>query len=240
LFCFSISSRTFAGRQKPIAPTCNITLVRNDRSTLSCEVTSSIRTRSPADDEEAIEDTNSDDEDFVPCTGGAKKPLGSEHDGNSEKVQLREILLCLRPIREGGPSLQVGKETTFHRFSKKMKKTVKVDSVKVASESSLTSRDGQRIVSEESNTERSGGEEAKTAATADSDDFLSTAFRPLKKRSSSKCEDGSLDDQKFPTTTMNSKIKRKKLSKDTLEGSALDASVVAESLMLMTKQQKKN
>ena len=38
-----------SARQRPLAPTCNVTLIRDDLTTILCEVTSSIRTRSLSD-----------------------------------------------------------------------------------------------------------------------------------------------------------------------------------------------
>jgi hypothetical protein len=170
---------------------------------------------------------------------GVKKLVGPEpesKDGVSDKGQLLEILLCLRPIREA-PSSQVGKESSFHRFSKK---NVKKTGVKVASETSLTSGDGQRVVSEESNTERSSNDEPKAETSADSDGFLLATFRPLKKRAPPRSEEVvSTDMQQYPTPNKSNKNKRKRSNEDSLDASALDASVVAESLMMMTKQHKK-
>jgi hypothetical protein len=213
-------------------------------------VTSSIRTKSTADDEEAIDDINSvGDVGQVGTSGnvGAKKSQASEQDskdGNSRTVQVHEILLCLRPIREGGSSSQVGKQTAYHRFSKKNKKISQVASIHAASDSSMASRNEQRLVSEESNTDRSSGDEPKTRQDCSSDDLkrqLESSFRPLKKRPPPKAEEASfVDVQKYPTPTMNNKSKKMKTSRDVFEASALDASVVAESLMLMTKQQQKN
>jgi hypothetical protein len=63
-------------------------LIRKDLSTVWCEVTSSIRTRT-SDEEEGEETTPS------------LQPSGSNFDGNGTKQGQLELLLCLRPIREG-------------------------------------------------------------------------------------------------------------------------------------------
>jgi len=88
-------------RTRPLAPACNIRLIRNDLSTIWCELTSSIRTK-PSND--------------VPVSEFDIKPKGGK-DGNdsaasSESVQEeeKELLLCFRPIREGEV---VGEELRF-------------------------------------------------------------------------------------------------------------------------------
>lgn len=62
-------------------------LIRQDLTTVWCEVTSSIRTRSA--DEESSEATP------TPQSGAAGV------DNNVAKDEVRELLLCLRPIRDG-------------------------------------------------------------------------------------------------------------------------------------------
>lgn len=112
------------GTRKTIAPTCNVCLIRNDLTTIWCEVTSSLRTKDN-DDEEG--DANSWTE--------AKKPPQLFRSGESASVkleteeasmhgseeavpavknaipQVKEILLCLRPIRDGD-----GKTDESNRF----------------------------------------------------------------------------------------------------------------------------
>ena len=70
-------------------------LIRNDLSTIWCELTSSIRTRQNDD-----VDVN-----FVSSSGAGSKSADSSESGPGEK----ELLLCFRPIREGeavGPELR--------------------------------------------------------------------------------------------------------------------------------------
>lgn len=86
-------------RPKPLAPTCNICLIRDDLTTIWCEVTSSIRTRSLSD--EAVEITGT-----VPIakpvgsTTSSSKPVSEPRDTTPQET-VKELLLCLRPIREG-------------------------------------------------------------------------------------------------------------------------------------------
>jgi hypothetical protein len=63
-------------------------LIREDLSTVWCEVTSSIRTRT------------SEEEDGEEKTANSKSS-GSNSDTNGSKEGQLELLLCLRPIREG-------------------------------------------------------------------------------------------------------------------------------------------
>jgi len=86
-------------RPKPLAPTCNICLIRDDLTTIWCEVTSSIRTRS----------LNDEMDEFNPVIPARPKIAGEideskQIDGEDvvvQDVQVKELLLCLRPIREG-------------------------------------------------------------------------------------------------------------------------------------------
>lgn len=93
----------FIGRRRtrPLAPACNVRLIRNDLSTIWCELTSSIRTRPSNDvDKEfdiVLPPTSSSQ---VKTSGNNLKTSsdsGSESVGDDEK----ELLLCFRPIREG-------------------------------------------------------------------------------------------------------------------------------------------
>mmetsp|Transcript_26931 Transcript_26931/g.59145 ORF Transcript_26931/g.59145 Transcript_26931/m.59145 type:complete len:811 (+) Transcript_26931:211-2643(+) len=81
---WSDTSRSNDHRKKPLAPTCRMCLIRNDLTTVWCEVTSSSRNKSSDEDGEDLKATNS------------KSTEGSETSG--PKVE-QEILLCLRPIR---------------------------------------------------------------------------------------------------------------------------------------------
>jgi len=81
---WSDTSRSNDHRKKPIAPTCRMLLIRDDLTTVWCEVTSSIRNKSF--DEDAGED----------------KALNSKSTENNEISGTKldqELLLCLRPIR---------------------------------------------------------------------------------------------------------------------------------------------
>jgi len=74
-------------QQKPLAPTCRLCLIREDLSTVWCEVTSSLRTRSPEEDQQESQ------------TNESKGSVNVAID--SPKATVKEVLLCLRPIRDG-------------------------------------------------------------------------------------------------------------------------------------------
>ena len=95
-------------RPKPLAPACNICLIRDDLTTIWCEVTSSIRTRCLK--EEAPDD-------FSPLglnaasTSQAKDSKSCDDADDISKEDVKELLLCLRPIRDGDE--KVGEEFRF-------------------------------------------------------------------------------------------------------------------------------
>lgn len=103
------------GRRKVIAPTCNVCLIRSDLSTLWCEVTSSLRTKDtdeePSDagslsgEKRTHQSSCSVENVHVKNISEEASTHESEHVDGLEKIkavpQVKEILLCLRPIRDG-------------------------------------------------------------------------------------------------------------------------------------------
>lgn len=108
---------TFTGRRKPLAPTCNICLIRNDLTTVWCEVTSSVRTREPDEAVDAnlqeptttpADDNDADDpQGTTRVSGASQASAGGESFPEESQPRRRpapvvkELLLCLRPIRDG-------------------------------------------------------------------------------------------------------------------------------------------
>ena len=90
----------FSGhRKKPLAPTCKVCLIRDDLTTVWCEVTSSIRTRTL---EEDIPDTQSTTISSTVAKSADTPPSSSDNPSSSSKEDpVKELLLCLRPIRDG-------------------------------------------------------------------------------------------------------------------------------------------
>ena len=105
------------GRPRPLAPTCNICLIRDDLTTIWCEVTSSIRTRSLRE-EIAPEDAELFGGLGKSTTGSSEKDNSKTDPGSlvtssdsaeeSSKDEIKELLLCLRPIRDGDEVVSEG------------------------------------------------------------------------------------------------------------------------------------
>ena len=77
-----------------MAPTCNVCLIRNDLTTIWCEVTSSIRTRSLKEESGEIS----------PAPQGRSSSTTKAPSVPAEPAQndeIKELLLCLRPVRDG-------------------------------------------------------------------------------------------------------------------------------------------
>jgi len=88
-------------RHKPLAPTCNICLICEDLTTIWCEVTSSIRTRSLKDE---IGEGNQPVSSMGTSSNGKSTKSSfnlSEESLDTNKDEIKELLLCLRPIRDG-------------------------------------------------------------------------------------------------------------------------------------------
>ena len=83
-----------SGRNKPLAPTCNVCLIRDDLTTLWCEVTSSIRTKHMKDESE---DGAASSDALTTKTGAAS----TSEEAEEKLPKTKELLLCLRPIRDG-------------------------------------------------------------------------------------------------------------------------------------------
>jgi len=96
-------------RIRRYAPACRLLMIRSDLSTVWCEVTSSIRTRClRTEADEAISPFEK------PVKGKSATQQTSLQSSNTsdsgEEFEMKELLLCLRPIREGSepapPNLQ--------------------------------------------------------------------------------------------------------------------------------------
>mmetsp|Transcript_45032 Transcript_45032/g.108932 ORF Transcript_45032/g.108932 Transcript_45032/m.108932 type:complete len:794 (-) Transcript_45032:147-2528(-) len=82
-------------QKKPLSSTCRMCLIRQDLTTVWCEVTSSVRTR--LNDEESFDSPSNPSK----SSGEApEKPATA-----APKEDLLEVLLCLRPIRNGEKSV---------------------------------------------------------------------------------------------------------------------------------------
>lgn len=202
------------GRRKPIAPTCNICLIRKDLTTIWCEVTSSIRTKEP---EEDTADSVTGTDTNINTSNNNKKGRIQESSSSSlvgrspSEVELprieekaeplqeaeKELLLCLRPVRDGDQKVQ--KRITFadrgaaNKIESKKRPAIE-SSWKTGQTCTTTSTSGR------------GGVGGKS----------SSSSRPFKKRG---------------VTEVSSSTK----SNDTLDVAEMDTDA-AESLMLMNKK----
>lgn len=122
-------------------------LIRDDLTTIWCEVTSSIRTKD-------VPEVPVDPEKSEGSSVGAEKLPSSESD-STPLVESKELLLCLRPIRDGDKKVD-----PKYRFDP------------------LGQRGNKVMVSESSNTGLSSGETSLLSSTFE----IQMASRPLKKR----------------------------------------------------------
>jgi hypothetical protein len=96
-----------------MAPTCTICLLRKDKASIWCEVTSSIRTVEYITESTALEATSDDGKGNTKLN--LKAGLKSEEGSSPSEVVIqleKELLLCLRPIQDV-------KELRFGRHKKK-------------------------------------------------------------------------------------------------------------------------
>lgn len=104
---FANSVSFLSGRRKPLAPTCTICLVRKDNTTIWCEVTSSIRTVEVPKDFVGFEESDDGKSRKSSSKVGAKSEEGST-PSEPESPPEKELLLCLRPIRDGEDKVGYG------------------------------------------------------------------------------------------------------------------------------------
>jgi PAS domain-containing protein len=89
----SDTSNSNGQQKKPLAATCRMCLIRQDLTTVWCEVTSSVRTRL------------TDEESFDSPSNPSKSGTATQETPAPPKEEMLEILLCLRPIRNGEKSV---------------------------------------------------------------------------------------------------------------------------------------
>ncbi len=132
---------------RPLAPACSVRLIRNDLSTIWCELTCSIRTR-PSND--ADKEPNSALTSQLNTENQKIDPnYNSNHIGSNESAvsaesdeEEKELLLCFRPIREGNA---VGAELRFFPHVEKNDGSdgeASWEDKKVSPANSISSKDG--------------------------------------------------------------------------------------------------
>ena len=101
-------------RNQFIVPTCHICVIRHDLTTLWCEVTCSVKTRTQAEESASATGDNNSTSAIVDEAGANIDPQMNGGNNNDVGV-IEELLLCLRPIREGEE--MVPEEIGFKRSS---------------------------------------------------------------------------------------------------------------------------
>ena len=108
-------------RQVPLAPACNVWLIRNDLTTIWCEVTSSVkRTTCDKSTSECDADVQMQEPDFKKQSSSMSSlandtSVKASEEGGEKTKESREFLLCLRPIRDNPEKVE---ETLRFRSSK--------------------------------------------------------------------------------------------------------------------------
>lgn len=248
---FACYVHSLAGRLKPLAPTCNICLIRNDLTTIWCEVTSSIRTRSLGDElaESMISssvsngnNTKSNNDNNAgassgnttekPVTGNSssssdlvdksKKDTGSDSVPSQQEVQVKELLLCLRPIREGeekvSEELRFCPKKELDKFANGNGTDNKQQKVKQDEEMNGSAPDGEP-------TSQSQTQQQQTSNKTGSG--VSAVKRPMKKRPLSEIQKSSVS----VSVSSSSVMKGDGVATDTEKS-------VVESLMFLSNKQK--
>jgi hypothetical protein len=205
-------------RTKPLAPTCRICIIRQDLTTVWCEVTSSIRTRSS--DEETSDSLEEPFESSEVAVVAAPP-----------KTEVKELLLCLRPIRDG---------------EKKVDETLRFVSPKSASgKGSLPGPDGGMVsfssgdANNQDKATTGSSEQTFTGGSGTNSNSAGTSRREMSKRPPKKRRHHSIGDS--PSTGEEATQTKMKKVKSGDQSECPDASdtekSVVESLMLMNQSQ---
>jgi len=207
---WSDTSRSNDHRKKPLAPTCRMCLIRDDLTTVWCEVTSSIRSiRNKSSDEDAWEE----------------KAIHSNSPENSEISRTKidqELLLCLRPIRNSGK--KVDESFRFIPLAKQVSSAIPKDDIDVWVSTSTCSGETNKedqVGAKKPSTKNN----ALSAATLKQQELYKK--RPPKKRLRAKSADTYTD-------SSNQKRAKSESANQGPNASETEKSVV-ESLMLMNK-----
>ncbi|KAL9189906.1 hypothetical protein ACHAXT_009581 [Thalassiosira profunda] len=163
------SSKKARRRGRPLAPACNVRLVRDDLSTLWCELTSSIRTRPRDDDDAAAANPKQ----------GKKGSGGNESTASPEsEPEEKELLLCFRPLREGG---SVGEELRFRPRASESDDSADAKVTSGTSGDGTSNDDAERAAKRQKKGEFSGSAAADPASSADLSS-MDGAVAPEKKK----------------------------------------------------------
>jgi hypothetical protein len=208
-----------------MAPTCKVCLIRDDLTTVWCEVTSSIRTRSveeesPFDALTAELAGTGPPEPSVKSTSDA--PPGALKEAAKEET-VTELLLCLRPIRDG--EKKVGESLRFKREMEGEQ----------SKQNSSDGAEGRAAVSSSSGGPQNSSENASSNRSRD------PAKRPPKKRPHQAQEaadsDGSAEEEVVDVSPTKKRRSSKQEGAKTPVNASDDTEMgVVESLMLMSNK----
>jgi PAS domain-containing protein len=138
-------------RVRPLAPTCNLCLIRSNLSSVWCEVTFSVRSKTAVKEQEDVisveEAPVSKNVNIKNLKNSVEKEIEEE-----ENTPEMEILLCFRPIREGG---KVSEDLRFDPSKKvQVEKPTKQDAV-----TAVVSKGSDPSISTAENSKNSGSED---------------------------------------------------------------------------------
>jgi len=129
--CYLLTLIELALKSRPLAPTCNICLIRADLSTIWCEVTSSIHTTSSLDDRSITPSAYGSS-----CKSFKEKKetdCSKDQDAEAQGSSRKELLLCLRPIRDG--TEKVSEELRFRPPVKPKQDNLDMNDIDMGSDS---------------------------------------------------------------------------------------------------------
>merc|ERR1711862_92920 len=137
-----------ARKPKPLAPTCTVCLVRLDLTTIWCEVTASIRTTVvEVEDDIPIPENKNTKENKKGSNNNNNNnsnapPTTQENTESPLETNEKEVLLCLRPLRDGE---NVGEELRFDPVASKSKEKAPPTS-QLPTQSDTTKTEGDPIM----------------------------------------------------------------------------------------------
>ena len=205
----------FTGRRrKPLAPTCNVCLIRDDLTTIWCEVTSSIRTVS-SDDNEQDSVTNTSKSVSLKKKDASSSSSDDQQGSNcsSKEAPMKELLLCLRPTSDG--TEKVSEDLRFRPNLKKIPRELESKSDSKQESQDNTSSNGEATTSHST---KSGNK---------------SNHMPVKKRALTQDESETITSDAIRRSSLTDAPCAKKQLVETTEDDA-ERKTVVESLILMS------
>lgn len=210
----STSEASNGRRRKPLAPTCNVCLIRDDLTTIWCEVTSSIRTVS-SDDNEQDSVTNTSKSVSLKKKDASSSSSDDQQGSNcsSKEAPMKELLLCLRPTSDG--TEKVSEDLRFIPNLKKIPRELESKSDSKQESQDNTSSNGEATASHST---KSGNK---------------NTHMPVKKRALTQDESEAITSEAIRRSSLTDAPCAKKQLVETTEDDA-ERKTVVESLILMS------